>query len=63
MVKSGDENITGRIPLDREKRELIVCLVFIFPVEGQLARCIVLTVNEEGEDGGEVLFGRGTAKG
>lgn len=63
----GDGNITGRIPLETEKGELIMCLVFIFLVAGLLSPSIVSAVNEEGRGGcgGGVggLLGRGTAKG
>ena len=69
-MRRGDGNITGRIPLETEKGELILCLLFIFPVAGLLSPCIVSAVNEEGKggcegvgEGGGVLLGRGTAKG
>lgn len=46
-----DGNITGRIPLETEKGELILCLVFIFPLAGLLSPSIVSAVNEEGKGG------------
>lgn len=71
LQRGGDGNITGRIPLETEKTELILCLVFIFPVAGLLSPCIVSAVNEKGKGGCGVgrgggwggLLGRGTAKG
>lgn len=59
LQRRGDGNITGRIPLETEKRELILCLVFIFPVAGLLSPCIVSAVNEKGKGGCGVGRGGG----
>lgn len=47
----GDGNVTGRISLETEKGEMILCLVFIFLVAGLLSPSIASAMNEEGKAG------------